>query len=335
MFQSSWVLWGARQSCLSSVSWVSGDDIRCPVRAGRRALSNAGREVRTTATGRLYGVTKRQLDLPRLCADFYLLEMAAAKVPGGPAAQAFEMYEREVAPKVSQALEYAMATELKYASGLDYNIKPYALNEGMDCPSCAGDCYLEDIEDNAWAGLNADNGDLWCPGCEIQYQSGEKVEPAKGAYGPSVRFYYKSYNDLGYEKAWNKTWGKYKNKLLIETAKAFHEGMWSQGFGGKKWGTIADVCRDYNLGIIKPRTFLDRAWTLQHNNASVFDKLYDIHKLMTVLEIQASHDYHTLASRFASREAHMLWRRMESWAEVYGRDEGAMRLVPHWIGTGD
>lgn len=287
---------------------------------------------------RLKGVSNRDLYLPRVCSDFYLLEMATAIVPGGPAAAAFERFEREISPAVAQVLEYAIASELKYAHRLSGGGKAYKLGNGVDCPNCFGEYYLEYASEYSWLGIDRGDGALYCPGCETQFKDGETYDSRGVQYTKSVHTYFEHEAVFGFEEAWEKAWTKHKGALLGGAAKAFNEGRWASGFGGKKWGTIAEVLRDYHFGVIKPRTFLDRAWTLQHNNASVFDKVYfdDIKRLMKVLEIQARHDYQTLATQWASPQVASLYRRMLSWERVYARDEGSgVRRVPEWIGTGD
>lgn len=58
---------------------------------------------------------------------------------------------------------------------------------------------------------------------------------------------------------------------------AFDKCHWSTGYGGPAWEGIAKVAYAYETGEWKDqsfgsREFLDRAFSLQHNNATVFDK---------------------------------------------------------------
>jgi len=58
---------------------------------------------------------------------------------------------------------------------------------------------------------------------------------------------------------------------------AFDECEWPGGYGGYAWESIAQVAHNYETGTwlgqrFGSREFLDRAFSLQHNNATVFDK---------------------------------------------------------------
>jgi hypothetical protein len=101
-----------------------------------------------------------------------------------------------------------------------------------------------------------------------------------------------------------------RNRLqrLSDGAAIFDDPVWTdRSVGGKMWGTIARVLLDYLTHKIKPRTFIDRCWTLQHNHSVVFDKCYRVSELNTILEIQAQNRYDTLV-RYASPEVRVLWR---------------------------
>lgn len=86
--------------------------------------------------------------------------------------------------------------------------------------------------------------------------------------------------------------------------------IWGEGrvsVGGGKWAFVAGLAADYYEGKIKPRTFLDRCWTLQHNGGAIFNKFYpDMSGLQQVLVQQAADNYDSLASRASSpvREAY-------------------------------
>lgn len=281
--------------------------------------------------GRLDGVRDMKLKLPQLCAEFYVLEMAVNHIPDGPAAPLFERYQRNIAPKIALTLEYSISTELGYAKGV-----PSAdakARYGDDCPSCVGEYFLEACD--GWEGCGEKHGFLYCPGCEIHFFNGEAWgKKSTGRYPESMKYFRKQHGMYDSEEAYNRTFETYGLQFLADNSKVFHNGHWTPGYGGKKWGTIADVVRDYWHGDIKPRTFLDRAWTLQHNNASVFDKLYSINKLMRVLEIQAENDYETLVTYTEPYVANM-FRRMQRWVDVYTVDLGGYRGIRPGTGSGD
>lgn len=286
--------------------------------------------------GRLDGVSKMKLDLPRLCADFYLLEMATVHVPNGPAATMFERYQKDVAPKIALTLEFSISTELGFAKGIKSQ-SPMEAHEGYPCPlGCDEDDWSLEVCGDFYGNCDVKHNFLSCGCCGAHFLPGETIAPngKNSKYAQSVHYFCKKGPYADCVMRYNQTYEKFGPQLHADAADAFHKGIWTPGYGGKKWGTIADVVRDYHNGTIKPRTFLDRAWTLQHNNASVFDKIYSTSELMHVLEIQASNDYKKLAD-FASIYAGNLWQRMERWVDVYTVDTSYGRRVPEWIGTGD
>ena len=287
--------------------------------------------------GRLTGVRQMKLDLPRLCADFYLLEMATVHVPNGPAAAMFERYQKEIAPKIALTLEFSISTELGFAKGIKSD-GPMQAYEDYPCPNgCDEDDWILERCNNFYTSCTKNHPFVSCPACNSHFIPGEVISPTankNGKYTQSVRYFCKKGPYADCVERYNKTFEKFGPQFHIDAATAFHKGNWTPGYGGKKWGTIADVVSDYWHGIIKPRTFLDRAWTLQHNNNSVFDKIYEVGSLMNVLEVQASNDYKKLAT-FSSVYAGNLWQRMERWVNVYTTDTAYGRRVPDWIGTGD
>jgi hypothetical protein len=92
---------------------------------------------------------------------------------------------------------------------------------------------------------------------------------------------------------------------LSECADVFVDVNWPHrgsrySVGGPAWSTASRVVYDYYTKTIKPRTFLDRCFTLQHNNDYIFDKVYKVKGMNEVLEVQESGDYEKLL-RYASR----------------------------------
>lgn len=75
------------------------------------------------------------------------------------------------------------------------------------------------------------------------------------------------------------------------TEAAFFKGKYSSSFGGKKWGVIAKVLRQFVHGEISAEMLMDTAFTLQHNTCSIFNKgmLYahqDEAALLKILDAQ-------------------------------------------------
>jgi hypothetical protein len=102
-----------------------------------------------------------------------------------------------------------------------------------------------------------------------------------------------------------KAWGIKALELAEET---FELPGWRGAFGGEAWSSIASVLRAYLEGRINQRIFVDRCFSLEHNNGCVFNKLYDTRKVLPVLEAHGEDDYSTLLGH-ASKEVQHLWRR--------------------------
>ena len=52
----------------------------------------------------------------------------------------------------------------------------------------------------------------------------------------------------------------------------YYSGGWKGAYGGAAWGGIADVLVAYLRGEMSAMMATDRAWTLQHNTTTVFNK---------------------------------------------------------------
>jgi hypothetical protein len=101
-------------------------------------------------------------------------------------------------------------------------------------------------------------------------------------------------------------------RWFVDCVEVFNDPLWPHRgsryrVGGPAWSTAASVVHDYFTKAIKPRTFLDRCFTLQHNNDYIFDKVYKVKGMNEVLEIQESGDYNKLA-RYASRKVVSTWQ---------------------------
>lgn len=83
----------------------------------------------------------------------------------------------------------------------------------------------------------------------------------------------------GRSEAWADWWSicntrQRRVKRLNDAAILFNEGQWGRGYGGDKWGTGAEIARDYYAGKISPITFVDRVWTLTHHGGPMLNKFY-------------------------------------------------------------
>jgi hypothetical protein len=81
--------------------------------------------------------------------------------------------------------------------------------------------------------------------------------------------------------------GEYAQHLSF----AFYKGHYSGGYGGKKWGVVADALKRYALGEFSMEMLLDVGFTLAHNGGPIFNKgmlygHYNRTDLYTVLDVQ-------------------------------------------------
>lgn len=72
----------------------------------------------------------------------------------------------------------------------------------------------------------------------------------------------------------------------------FYNSQWNGGYGGKKWGQIADCLHRFVTGEFSAEMMLDTIWTLSHNNGPVFNKqiFYSMYSgaIFRVLDVQRS-----------------------------------------------
>lgn len=71
----------------------------------------------------------------------------------------------------------------------------------------------------------------------------------------------------------------------------FYKGSWGGGYGGKKWGSIADCAVNFTTGKFSPAMMVDTVWTLCHNNGPIFNKgefysMYSGNALVQILDAQ-------------------------------------------------
>lgn len=71
----------------------------------------------------------------------------------------------------------------------------------------------------------------------------------------------------------------------------FDKGKWGGGYGGKKWGQIAQCAYEFVVGNTSMEMMVDTAYTLCHNNGPMYNKgmMYQMYEsLSTILDIQRS-----------------------------------------------
>jgi hypothetical protein len=129
-------------------------------------------------------------------------------------------------------------------------------------------------------------------------------------------------------------WIDYRKKTKVGKSLASIQGLvdvfdmpWSSGYGGDSWRTCAEVLRDFYAGILSPRLFIDRCWTLEHNGGNVFNKVYTTSGLKTTLNEQAAYPYNHPSHgilKYCSRGVQSLW------SELGGHEVRAKRR-DEWV----
>ena len=115
-------------------------------------------------------------------------------------------------------------------------------------------------------------------------------------YGPVITDFFQGNLHVGEDSAVNKLRNKPPTVALGAytsfLADVFYKGAWSSGYGGKKWGAVADVLRDFSNGKLTAEMMMDVAFTLCHNGGPIFNKgmLFDggFPEIMKMLDVQRS-----------------------------------------------
>ena len=123
---------------------------------------------------------------------------------------------------------------------------------------------------------------------EIQYH--EVGHPIGDSWSYAVRGWYHVIEKFGHELA---------SKWMVSM---FDRDGWASGFGGQAWKGIADVAYAYERGEwmgeqFGPREFLDRAFSLQHNGGTMFNKCNwanSVSNVQKVLDAHANSDWKVL-----------------------------------------
>lgn len=119
---------------------------------------------------------------------------------------------------------------------------------------------------------------------------------AKDKFGLQALAALKEYPDSASIDSVTGVFDKYGNGMTLgDMARSvqfcFYNGSFHGGYGGKKWGNVADCLVNYVVGEYTAETMLDTVWTLVHNGGPIFNKgmLYqcqDNASLQQVLDIQ-------------------------------------------------
>lgn len=282
------------------------------------------------------------LDLGVLMADFYVLERLQADGSKQAAAMFKELTEW-AAPIIARYMVVICGGELRHIiaqTGGGVSCNCYVSGEcyigcgncGEECecynpdPECECECYCEmmecdcDLEEDDECEISHT-----CPICEGECEGDCFTKWCDDCYpilgdewrrplSEDVQRIIEQGYDCGRDSVWHdfvrlaerEGW-QYAAEQCV---RGFADLDWECGFGGHGWETIARIARDFFRGKLKPRTFMDRAWSLQHNNGIMFNKLwsYDVcGKLQNQLEVQEMDHYDSL-SNGCSPDARKVWR---------------------------
>jgi len=85
---------------------------------------------------------------------------------------------------------------------------------------------------------------------------------------------------------WKNITDEYGLIPMLEACYIIHNGYpgFRGSIGGHKWATACQVLLEYLKGDISKRMFVDTAWSLEHNNRIIYDKLWSLDSLKTVLD---------------------------------------------------
>lgn len=133
--------------------------------------------------------------------------------------------------------------------------------------------------------------------CCRETRHASNTGPVVDKYTPALATWFKGYkgNGSGEQGALNQlrknppdaTFGE-MTRLFSEV---FYKASFSGGFGGKPWGGIADVLKQFCHGEITAEMMLDTAFTLCHNNGPIFNKgmlygMYHPEGIKEILDVQ-------------------------------------------------
>lgn len=237
------------------------------------------------------------LDVNRACADFYLLERLTT-LDSREAGRLLRSLENRLTREFSLYLDMILGGELRYARSK----VQWGLSE-----SCCNSAYDDVIDDQIWDECDECQTcrEYTCDICPCQKDKPLNLPPM---LNPIKTFIIKS--SPSRNDAWA-DWLKLRKKKGLQALSLATEVFamdWQSGYGGPGWHSVARVLLDYTLGKMTDRSFIDRCWTLEHNNGNVFNKLYDGNNwLRTVLEKQAANEYEWLVSR-ASPQVKDVWK---------------------------
>ncbi len=82
---------------------------------------------------------------------------------------------------------------------------------------------------------------------------------------------------------WKELRDEYSTSILQEAEDALFQGDWEGNLGGPMWGECAKTLRMHEEGEYNDIVFVDQAFSLEHNNGCVFNKLWQTGGLKGIL----------------------------------------------------
>ena len=74
-------------------------------------------------------------------------------------------------------------------------------------------------------------------------------------------------------RGWHAIWIRYGIEAVDAAETMFHTLSWGGScYGGSAWGRIAGTLAGYLKGTLRPKLFIDRVWSIQHNGGTLLNK---------------------------------------------------------------
>ena len=157
---------------------------------------------------------------------------------------------------------------------------------------------------------------------------------------PDIEDFHKNFvSDASHDKAIaaicdnapNVTLGEYTEFLV----RSFTYCSYGEGFGGKKWASVARPLRDFVHGKISAEILMDTAFTLAHNNGPIFNKgmLYescDASKLNKILDVQRSGQIPQLVAHHYTEFSTVIGQQIKDYVRGFSRLESGFTGRVDW-----
>lgn len=119
----------------------------------------------------------------------------------------------------------------------------------------------------------------------------------------------------GRQNAWRK-WRIIRDEhgleALIVAEDAFKKMSWSGAYGGKKWGTAAEILHHYLDNNITATAYIDTIWSLQHNCNYILDKVWQLDSsLKFILDCKVEDKIQPI-TKYCTKEVKALWNTKNS-----------------------